>query len=76
MTQECRLAMELPLETQLDMIQLYLDNLLQTLPLPAKSKSTANFLVSSSTKTWLMTLARLEQSTKNLRLDLGKDNMG
>ena len=36
MTRECRLAMELPLETQLDMIQLYLDNLPQTLPLPAE----------------------------------------
>ena len=35
--------MELPLETQLDMIQLYLDNLLQTLPLLAKSKSTCIF---------------------------------
>ena len=43
MTRECRLAMEHPLKTQLDMIQLYLDNFPQTLPLPAKSKSTCRF---------------------------------
>ena len=36
----------------------------------------ADSLVSSSMKTWLMTSARLEQSTENLKLDLGKDNMG
>ena len=76
MTQECRLAMELPVETQLDMIQLYLDNLPQTLPLPAKSKSTCRFFSFKLNKDLVDDIGEIGAINWELEVRLGQRQHG
>ena len=76
MTWDCRLAMELPLETQLHMIQLYLNNLLQTLSLPAKSKSTCRFFSFKLNKDLVDDIGKIGAINWELEVRLGQRQHG